>query len=106
MEISEFIGSILLGLVLICGNLYWGYSRARSILMNWAAQNGYEILHSEFRYFRKGPFFWTSSRGQTVFYVTVRDSNNRVRSGWVRCGGWWVGLWSDHTDVRWADELH
>jgi hypothetical protein len=81
--------------------LFWQFSRSRSLLQDWAAQNGFEILKSEFRFFRRGPFFWTSSKGQTIYYVTVRDAQGSVRSGWVRCGGWWLGLWSNKTEVRW-----
>ena len=82
---------------------YWQRSRAGAILLEWATQNGYRILSSEFRYLRKGPFFWTSSKGQAVFYVSVRDRENRIRSGFVCCGGWWIGLWSDQAKVKWDD---
>ena len=27
--------------------------------------------------------------------------NGSVRSGWVRCGGWWLGLRSDEVEVCW-----
>jgi hypothetical protein len=27
-----------------------------------------------------------------------------VRSGWVRCGSWWLGLLSDQVEVRWDQE--
>jgi hypothetical protein len=84
-------------------SLYWHFSRSRSILESWAAQNGYEILESQFRNFFKGPFFWTSSRGQTVYYVKVRDQSGNVRTGWVRCGGWFLGMLSDKAQVRWED---
>jgi len=80
---------------------YWQFSRSRSLLREWAAQNGYEILQGEFRFLRRGPFFWTTSKGQTIYRVTVRDKQSQVRSGWVRCGGWWLGLWSHKTEVRW-----
>jgi hypothetical protein len=79
----------------------WHISRSRSLLQRWAAENDYSILNSEYRYFSKGPFFWTSSKGQTVYYVTVRDHEGNIRTGWVRCGSWWLGLLSDKTEVRW-----
>jgi hypothetical protein len=88
-------------LVLIGGCWYWQVSRSRALLRDWAARHGFEILESELRPLRRGPFFWTSSKGQTVYRVTVRDGQGAVRSGWVRCGGWWLGLFSDKTDVRW-----
>ncbi len=79
----------------------WHISRSRSLLQRWAAENDYTILNSDYRYFSKGPFFWTSSKGQTVYHVTVRDHEGNVRNGWVRCGSWWLGLLSDKTEVRW-----
>lgn len=84
--------------------LNWQYSRSRSMLEGWAKQNEYELLNSDYRYLRKGPFTWTSSKNQTVYYVTVRDKQNRVRSGWVCCGGWWRGLYANRAEVRWDDK--
>jgi hypothetical protein len=81
----------------------WHLSRSRSLLEKWAAENGYKILHTEYRNLFRGPFFWTSSKGQTVYYVKIRDREGNVRTGWVRCGGWWLGLLSDKTEVRWED---
>ncbi len=94
----------LLVFVVIAAALWWSFSRSRSLLKQWADENDYEILDSEYRIFRKGPFFWTSSRGQTVYYVKTRDKQGNMRSGWVRCGSWWWGLLADETEVRWEDE--
>jgi hypothetical protein len=77
----------------------WHFSRSRSVLEQWADQSGFEILHSEYRNFARGPYFWTTSKGQTVYYVTVRDNRGHVRTGWVRCGGWFLGLMTDQAEV-------
>ena len=90
-------------LALTVWGFVWHFSRSRSILENWADQNGYQILERDYRNFFKGPFFWVCSRQQTVYHVKVRDREGRVRSGWVRCGGWFTGLWSDKAEVRWED---
>ncbi len=90
-------------LLLAAAGLAWHFSRSRSLLEQWAMENGYELLHTEYRNLFRGPFFWTSSKGQTVYYVKVRDRQGTTRSGWVRCGGWWLGLLSDKTQVRWED---
>ena len=90
-----------LAVILAIVSIFWHFRRSRAILESWAAENGLEILESDYRWFSKGPFFWTSSREQTVFYVKVRDQDGTVRTGWVRCGGWFVGLWSNRADVRW-----
>lgn len=41
---------------------------------------------------------------QTVYRVTVEDGAGDVRRGWVRCGGFMVGLWSDKVQVKWDNE--
>jgi hypothetical protein len=87
---------VILGLV-------WHFGRSSSLLHQWAARNGYHLIRQEYRTFFKGPFFWTSTKGQTVYYVVVEDARGNKRSGWVRCGGWWLGLLSDNVEVRWDD---
>ena len=87
--------------VLVYLSLWWHFGRSSSLLHQWAANNGYHIVRQDYRIFAKGPFFWTSTKGQTVYYVVVEDAAGARRSGWVRCGGWWLGLLSDHVEVRW-----
>jgi hypothetical protein len=79
----------------------WTASRSRQLLESWARENGLEIVSSEFRWFRRGPFFWTTSSAQRVFHVTVRMPDGGTRGGWVRCGGFWGGLLQDRVEVRW-----
>ena len=81
--------------------IVWHFSRSRSLLEQWAQKNGFRIIHQEYRTFFRGPFFWTTSKGQTVYYVAVEDREGNRRNGWVRCGGWFLGLLSDKVDVRW-----
>jgi hypothetical protein len=87
-------------IIAICATC-WHYSRSNEVLTQWAEQNGYRLLSQEYRHFAKGPFFWTSSKDQTVYYVTVEDRDGQVKRGWVRCGGYWTGLMSDRAEVRW-----
>jgi hypothetical protein len=94
---------ILLFVVIGVVALWWDITRSRALLNRWAADSGFQIIESHYRVFRKGPFFWTSSRGQTVYFVTIRDRQGYQRSGWVRCGSWWWGLWSTETQVRWEN---
>jgi hypothetical protein len=61
------------------------------------------IVSSEYRYFFRGPYFRTTSKGQTVYRVTVEDKPGRLRTGWVRCGGWWLGLMSNHVEACWDE---
>jgi hypothetical protein len=77
-------------------------SRARNILKQWADDNGYEILSSEQRWLRRGPF-WLSSGGQEIFYVTLRTSDSELKRGWVRCGSSFLGILVKQADVQWDE---
>jgi hypothetical protein len=35
--------------------------------------------------------------------VSLKDLDGHVRTGFVRCGGYWLGMLSDDVDVRWDD---
>jgi hypothetical protein len=99
MELPVVLGCLAIFVL----TLVWHFSRSHSMLQRWADRNGYHIINRHYRHLFKGPFFWTSSRRQTVYSVTVVDQHGRRRTGWVRCGGWFLGLLSDHVDVRWDD---
>ena len=77
------------------------FGLGQGILDRWAKANGFEVVSQERCWFFKGPFFWTGTRGQEVYRVTVRDGEGRTRSGYVRCGGYWLGVLSEHAEVRW-----
>ena len=87
-----------------CLFLVWYFVRSRSLLQKWAAANGYEILHSECRELRRGPFLRTVSGKPAVYYVRVRSREGRERSGWVLCGSYWGGVLSGKTEVKWEDK--
>jgi hypothetical protein len=83
--------------------LYLHITRSQKLLKRWSDENGVEFLQVEHRMFRKGPFVW-SSRGQTVYRVQVRDERGVERRGWVRCGSWWAGVFSDKVEARWDEQ--
>ena len=93
----------LLIVTAVISNLFWRRDRSRTLLEKWAYENRFKILASESRNFFRGPFFMRSTEGQTVYYVTVSDYQGKIRSAWVRCGGWWAGLLSDKVDVKWEN---
>ena len=86
-------------LIILC--LGWHFGRASALLHAWAANNDYRVIRQEYRHFFRGPFLWTSTKGQAVYYVVIEDSAGASRSGWVRCGSWSFGLLSDNVEVRW-----
>ncbi len=84
--------------------LRWHFARAAAILERWAEAGGFVLLEKRYCHFFKGPFFLRTTEHQAVYRVTVRDKAGRVSSGWVACGSWWFGLYSDQAQVRWDVE--
>jgi hypothetical protein len=101
MEILMPVFGVLAVIAFVSLMLWWHYSRSASLLDQWADQNGYRLVSREYRHLFKGPYFWTSSRGQTVYRIVAEDGHGHQRSGWARCGGWFFGLLSDNVEVRW-----
>jgi hypothetical protein len=102
MDRPAFI--ILLSILIIgiaLASRAWSRQRAANLLTNWVAANGYQLLRSEPRYLRTGPYFWRHARGQLIFYIDVIDVRGSRRSGYARLGGWFMGLLSDQVDVTW-----
>ena len=81
--------------------LFQRAKRKRTILQQWARENGLELLENEERRLLQGPFFMTSTNGQAVFRVTVRLADGQILHGWVRFGSRMFGLLSDAVQVKW-----
>lgn len=94
---------VVLGAGFVAVVIFLTVARADTILNGWASRNGYRVLNRDYAWFFKGPFFWSTTRSQVVFRVTVQDGSGVPRSGWVRCGSWWGGILSDDAEVRWDD---
>jgi hypothetical protein len=80
--------------------------RSKPILDKWAAENGVEILLCKLKHWPfTGPFkWWTSGRGQVVYFLRVRRRDSSERSCWVRCGTPFWGIWfSNMTEVKWDE---
>lgn len=81
----------------------WTFSRSREMLEQWARDNGHQLLEYKFRWLRKGPFFFTSSKNQMVYYVKVKIPDGQIKTGWVRCGSFWWGILTEKAEVRWEE---
>lgn len=81
----------------------WDYWRSRYLLRRWAADNAFELVHREYRIFRRGPFRRYPRRGHTVHYITVRDRDGAMHSGFARCGSLWKALTSGAVQVEWDE---
>lgn len=76
---------------------------ANKILRQWAERNQFELLHAERCFFCGGFNPLTTSKTQTVYDITIRDRKGQERSGWVRCGSYWSGVWEEKSEVKWKD---
>jgi hypothetical protein len=96
---------IIVGLFILvaCGTFIWHLARGQSLLEDWAQGEGLRIISSERRILRRGSYFFTTGKGQEVYYVTVEDADGKQRSGYVRCGGYFAGMLSDKVTVRWDE---
>ena len=83
------------------GVTLWHVSRGREILNLWAQTNGYRIISSEIRWFNRGPFFWTTSKGQMVYYLVIQTPDGQTKRGYVRCGSFFWGIMKEQVEERW-----
>lgn len=95
---------VILGVIVFGALLFYGpLTRSRRMLDQWAANNGYRITSAEYRWLRRGPFFWTSN-SQTVYRLTIIDGQGNSRRGWARCGSYFLGLMQNRVEIRWDAE--
>lgn len=92
-----FIPFVLIGIA----SIFWHFNRSATLLDRWAARNGLRIVSREYRWLARGPFWWRTSKSQSVYRVEVIDSAGETRTGYVRLGSWPFGLWSDVAAVEW-----
>lgn len=71
------------------------------MLEHWAASQDMQIIHREYRWLFRGPF-WLSNNSQSVYYVRLRDRQGRIHTAWVCCGSRLLSMLSDHVQVRWV----
>jgi hypothetical protein len=87
------------GVALFGGYAIWHFLRSHSLLRGWAKDQGFEIL--DVRRSLNGPFNWKTSGSQAVFRVRVKDKGGAKRNGWVLCGNYWSGVFSNRIEVQW-----
>ena len=98
------IVSMTILVVIAVGILYGAYTfmktRSEEILNKWAYENDYQILELQPKVFNRGPFIW-ASKSQSIFWVAVEDAEGTQRTGWVKCGSYMGGIFSDKVEVKW-----
>jgi hypothetical protein len=92
------------GFAVICQiavELFRHFSGPPCQLREWARSHGFQILRSEYRAFKMGPFTWKlRSRSQQVYYIRVADSEGKERTGWFLTSAWG----SEDAQVRWDED--
>jgi hypothetical protein len=91
---------LILGISFIVVMLVLIYSRAQMILRTWAKDNGYEILSSNMRFLSRGPYKYTLLGKQWVFHVVVRASDGSTKTGYVKCGSFFWGVFVNSAEAR------
>jgi len=98
---SQIVLSVLLAF--IAGVLTWRYyCWARRRLEAWARDHQVRVLRQEWRLFLRGPYDGLGK--YVVFKIRAADASGVERTGWVRLGGFWSGLWSGESHVVWERE--
>ena len=83
----------------------WTARRARTIMRQWLADRGFDALHV--RQSLGPPLrLWNGSKEQYTFRIRAYDkSTHRIREGWMRVGGYWIGVLNpDAVEMYWDDE--
>lgn len=78
----------------------WHWFRSKFLLEKWAKANGFKLVKMKLNLFSFSPFLFTSDR-QEVYHIRVRDHSGRERSGWAKCGGFWLGFLVNKVEVEW-----
>ena len=101
-EYSLFFFVVLIPIGIL--SVIWHFTKSAKMLEEWARANGFRLLAKEYRWFAKGPFFWRSGKNHAVYRITVQDRLGQVHHGWARCGGWFLGIWTNQVEVRWDEQ--
>lgn len=98
LTFSGVLWFLLFGVIAVA-NFAYDTLRAEKLLAEWTAKEGCVLLECRRSFFDKGPFMPISKA--VVYRVKARSPEGKIRSGWVRCGGWFFGVSSDETAVIW-----
>jgi hypothetical protein len=104
MELVRSLGIAVMVITLVVGFHVFHSNRGLAILKKWVARNGFQLLDYRRPFYSGGFSPFSTSRGQVVYSVKVRDASGDERTGWVRCGSFFGGvLFSDEAEVKWEN---
>jgi hypothetical protein len=73
------------------------------VFQDWIEREGHRVISRQFRALLRGPFTWTTRKGQAVFHVILEDELSKQRTAWVRCTMQIDGAPVDAVEVVWLD---
>ena len=96
---------LLLAALLVAAFLLLHYRRARALLDDWIGSQQLQLLHAHLALAPPLSMLLTTSKAQVVYRIRVYDpAQQRIRSGWLRLGGYWRGLAdAEASTVRWDE---
>jgi hypothetical protein len=78
----------------------WHQYRHYMILRQWEAHQPYTWV--EYKWQRNYELSLRDAFSRETFYqITVRNRKGRIRHGWLRCGSWWLGSFTNRVQVSW-----
>ena len=101
------MGELILGLCLvllvisILILLVWSGPRSAKMVHKWASRNGLRIMKMKRRFLRVGPFSIFYAVSSPIYHVVVQTIEGEVRSGWIKCGSYSLGILADDVVVSW-----
>jgi hypothetical protein len=99
-------GGIALALIVMgvaLGFQFAGNAKAKRVIDEWAAREGFTITGKRFL-FGGGKFFWSRSKTQRVYRLTVQTGEGLPRTADIKCRSYWNGMLSEKLSVKWHDE--
>jgi len=98
-------------LVLIFGGLLlfafwmirWQYSKADTLLKNWATQNNCKLIKKENANFGDGPLGRRGAKTHVKYRIKVEDGDGKTKTGIAYLGSENIGVLSNEVKVKWDD---
>jgi len=80
---------------------FYSLRAGRTLLKEWAVNNGYELLTVKYGLIRINPFFFNFLWKKRLFKVTLKTMEGNQRSAWILVGDILSGLRIKEFDIKW-----
>lgn len=83
---ASLVGGLILVVVALWMMVVYQNNKARRMLEQWAAENGYQLMDMTRCGWNTGPFEAVSKRSPPVYRIALENERGRVREAWAVCG--------------------